>query len=187
MRERPIMFSSPMVRAILSGGKTQTRRVIRHQPNPIKCGEGYGSYLRIDRRFIEDRCPHGVPGDQLWVKETFFFDNYMDENHSPVSEGPFYLADFPGGNDELKWTPSIFMPRCFSRISLLITDVRVQRIQDISERDAFAEGIEPGEHHEDSDIGPIDHFMGLWDSINAKRGFNWDSNPWTWAITFKKL
>jgi hypothetical protein len=185
-KEKPILFSAPMVRAILSGAKTQTRRVVK---------PGH----KFDEHF--ETCPYGQPGDRLWVKET-----WQDD---PVGEwGVCYRAS--GHNEGCKfplhlWRPSIFMPRKLSRITLEITDVRVQRVQEISDDDATAEGCEfspvPGCGDDDKWChgtckrhgrcmylrAPRFQFQDLWDSLNAKRGYGWKENPWVWAITFKRL
>ena len=174
MKERPIIFSGEMVRAILDGRKTQTRRVIKPQP------------LR-DYAELRSRCPHGVPGDRLWVRET----------HGFLAEQVLYRADVPSDFEEYKktafwrvekWRPSIHMPRWASRITLEITGVRVELVQRIGLGDITAEGIQ-------ADLGPAAHstindsyvrFIELWDSINAKRGYGWDTNPWVWVLEFKQ-
>lgn len=220
MRERPILFSGAMVRAILSGRKTQTRRMVR---NPEK-------YSRIaECGFC---CPHGVAGDRLWVRETWcsyatmtreerakssaIYDKFIAGGYRNIvhaandlpkpTGGPEYLyaADFDDETrEDLKpWRPSIFMPRAASRFLLEITDVRVQRLQEISEEDALAEGItelplqvsEPGAWWCADPLGnselhcrtPRAAFCRLWDSINAERA-PWSSNPWVWAITFRRV
>lgn len=187
-RARPIIFSAPMVRAILADEKTQTRRV---------CS---GNWLRcLDPDDEDDRwtatlaCPYGWPGDRLWVRETLY-----------TSDGDvFYRADDLAVDcddqpetDHWKLSgqtiPSIFMPRWASRITLEITDVRVQRLQAISEADAQAEGVTAALFAQLWPSLPLppaaDHaFAHLWDSINAKRGFGWDANPWVWAISFRRV
>jgi hypothetical protein len=213
-RERPILFSSPMVRAILEGRKTQTRRVMKIQPRHDWHPEvGYCAYEQEDGNPGPDffgagdeiecyRCPYGAPGDRLWVRET----------HIRRGDRAMYRADVDPveaaglGGMYGGWTPSIFMFRKHSRITLEIADVRVQRLQEITEQDARAEGVEPNwcgdlkgwnpEEHgwidylqtcEDSDPcwTAKDSFQSLWQSINAKRGFGWDVNPWVWASTFR--
>lgn len=180
MKDRPIIFKGEMVRAILAGTKTQTRRVVKpgfrvmHGINPD------GSLLtnRIFRDGSNIRCLYGTVGDRLWVRETF-----MPMPH--LNAKAFYRASDPlvGG----KWKPAIFMPRSLSRITLEITGVRVQRVQDISEADAIAEGvtIKP-----DAGIAAIVakdtparmEFWHLWESINK----NWNSNPWVWVLEFRR-
>ena len=205
IKERPIIFSTPMVRAILDGRKTQTRRVIKPQPeyneNEGFCWRGWATGIafpgkRKDANF-SDRCPYGTPGDRLWVRETFAETDTAED--SPVvaykAGGSILIGrDHPNGNDFLlcgteserdidveQWKPSIHMPRWAARILLEITSVRVERLQEIGENDALAEGIPwRGLDHETARGA----FRELWDSINAKRGFGWGNNPWVWVIGF---
>lgn len=209
MKERPILFSAPMVRAILDGSKTQTRRIAKIKP-PL-CNAPYfptGKVLsdlpRQPGAFMEFRyenqpaeaasflldCPHGKPGDRLWVRET-----WMDlvgtgvEHYDERGQRRRYAygADtLPGSyGDEarkdygLKWRPSIHMPRAVCRIMLEITGVRVERLQDISEADAIAEG--PAPHP----AGPACAFSALWRSINGIE--SWVQNPWVWVIEFQRV
>ena len=230
MKERPILFNGEMVRAILEGRKTQTRRVIKPQPDPLDeefwFVDGYG-WWGVCRKNPETghpsrgdvfQCPYGQPGDRLWVRETFIIEhNYnlgdydppfqdgrpvkyhdADIDTDPYWEQPHYRAtdpkpDFYLDGDEdpgCQWKPSIHMPRGASRITLEITDVRVERVQDISEDDARAEGLQDWYSKANvKSLAPymlnMDRFHDAWDSINAKRGHSWDSNPWVWAISFK--
>lgn len=201
MKERPILFSAPMVRALLAGTKTQTRRVFKV---PLDCswyaglgGEAEG-WLQDDNgpswwHVSEQRSPYGQPGDRLWVRET----------HLDLGGCCLYRAD-PGAEQERelvapgqKWTPSIHMPRAASRISLEVTGVRVERLQDISEADARAEGIvehqtlRPGTRACNVDggimhaCGPVPVYRDLWDSINGPGA--WDSNPWLWVVEFRRI
>lgn len=184
MKERPILFSAPMVRAILAGCKSQTRRIVKPQP------------FAHERPVIEDgevlvgdgktwRLPYGKPGDRLWVRETFcaksFFTpteyRYRADGVEPFVMGP------PVGDIPMAWKPSIFMPRAASRITLEVTGVRVERVNDISEADAVAEGI-PAFPTSPSKI-PRMHYATLWNSINGAG--SWDLNPWVWRIEFKRL
>jgi hypothetical protein len=197
MKERPILFSAPMVNALLDGSKTQARRVCKGQRE-----------LSNAHDFQIHRCPHGQPGDRLWVKETWQgplvedMDDYRSEPadfHKP--EFCEYAADggpapeFMTTDDELvcRWRPSIFMPRWASRILLEITAVRVERLQDISEEDARAEGIQ---HELDGWIDytnpscqmcmtPADSYRTLWESINGAG--SWDANPYVWVLEFKRI
>lgn len=188
MKERPILFSSPMVRALLAGKKTQTRSVVKPPTSP-----------RIPTIPIIESCPYGMPGERLWVRETFALAPLCNDPE-PGNEddwSPVYRAD----GDERPWLssldedavevrppckPSIFMPRWASRLTLRITDVRVQRVQEISEADARAEGV----GHVESVARLVESgdyriaFAELWDSINGKRA-TWASNPYVWAITFE--
>lgn len=191
MSEHPILFSGPMVRAILDGSKTMTRRVVKYTPamgNPFEWRNLPESKLigKIDRF-----CPYGQPGDRLWVRETwgceggntvrYIADGSKRRLHH---EFPSKLARFNKANK-----PSIFMPRWASRITLEITGVKVERVQDISEQDAEAEGISFMRDIPDADetLTAKTLFNILWDSINAKRGYGWDVNPWVWAITFRRV
>ena len=204
MKEHPIIFNGEMVKAILGGCKTVTRRIVKPQPTtdnwPAKITCGLYAPTKIDRcgdeypgtdvyGFANENegwvCPYGVPGDRLWVREAF--------SVVPLKSGkmgPIYRAD---GDDEFdrievgwqfmeKWRPSIHMPRWASRITLEVVSVRVERVQDIDEMDATHEGIE-----KHIGIHARHDFSILWDSINAKRGSGWDVNPWVWAIEFKRL
>lgn len=186
-KERPIIFGSEMVKAILEGRKTQTRRVIKPQPAsgvrfspfvPGQVEDGHGRELR---------CPYAV--DRLWVRETWQAVHYTGEQTGykeypgeVVQEdyGPKFGLVFPGGGWDGRWRPSIFMPRWASRITLEVVSVRVERLQEISDSDARAEGVL-------CDLNCRRPFMELWDSINAKRGYGWDSNPWVWVIEFERV
>ena len=190
MKEIPILMSGPMVRAIIEGRKTQTRRIVKPQ---FGCKYEMPDYWSDGKQGI--KCPYGVPGDRLWVKETF----------GPCAGGIVYRSD--GGTncpDGGKWKPSIFMPRWASRITLEIESVRVERLQDISEEDAVAEGIVAprcehcGYTRTDARF-QMDHrfcqskepdsaiplYRELWESINGPG--SWDANPWCWCITFRRF
>lgn len=198
MKERPILFSGPMVLAILEGRKTQTRRVAKvHETSPGMISPDPYHVPRSPQEHVS-YCPHGVPGDRLWVRETF---RWVEGTRQLA-----YAADKPAHIlREMKtlhqrWKPAIFMPRWACRITLAITDVRVQRLQEITYEDAQAEGCNPPEVRMFSLFGADAEqrrkiysihaelgFKPLWDSINAKRGFGWDKNPWVWAITFRRV
>lgn len=166
MKERPILFSAPMVKAILSGTKTQTRRIVKPQQFPL------GTCVA---------CPYGTVGDRLWVRETWL----------QVPAGIAFRADggdHYGAGGKLKWRPSIFMPRAASRITLEVTGVRVERLQGISEDDAEAEGV-AAEPHNGSCVDRrcfVKAYASLWDSLNAKRS-PWSSNPWVWVLSFRRI
>lgn len=188
MKERGILFSASMVRALIDGRKTQTRRA---------CKPG----ARIDAAFFDGlhSSPYGKAGDRLWVRETFW--------HQPAErdgtlgliapEVTLYRADV---GTKLKdvgyypWKPSIFMPRRLSRITLELTEVRVERLQEISEADAIAEGIQYSDRWEgfaSDDEGRHFHctdprvsYLSLWESINGAG--SWDANPWVWALSFRR-
>jgi len=181
MADKPIIFSAPMVRAILKGRKTQTRRPVK--PQPALSGSWHGHEFSVGGR--DFYCPYGKPGDLLWVRESFA--GGPTKNEYPVL---LYRADFKDGYAPAalrfmtakKWTPSIYMPRWASRLTLRITDVRVERVRDISEADAQAEGV-----YTDPACPAYDSFQTLWNSINSKRGHGWDVNPWVWVLTFEVI
>lgn len=250
VKERPILFSGPMVRAILEGQKTQTRRVVKGLPEGIKCAsaipESNYQYRFTDFRYhtIDLRCPYGrpqlplePPRDRLWVRETWqaYRANSAEQEavvkcslerlergevkdivaevrdwpiHGEGEKRVLYAADFGEwaydvDSDLKPWRPSIFMPRWASRLTLEITDVRVERLQEITPQDVLAEGIL---HPVTCNSGLAKYPNGVpagvcadrncdcrvfrdgWDSINDKRkGCAWSDNPWVWVIEFKKL
>ena len=207
MKERPILFKAEMVRAILDGSKTQTRRVMKPQPDDdaiIAVGEigtsRGAAFVRYPREGGITRrvpCPYGQPGDRLWVRETYF-GNHVQHPNEPEDERELHyradgLPNFEGEESLIKWRPSIFMPRWASRITLEIVNVRVERLQDISEEDARAEGvgqvgIETGQVLESGapvEIGSYAcAYCDLWESINGKG--SWEANPWVWVVEFKR-
>jgi hypothetical protein len=185
-KERPIIFSAPMVQAILDGRKTQTRRIVKPQPDecwwPIQnrtagCSDAvFQSEAGLGRREVHRiRCPYGSPGDRLWVRETW--------RPSQV-EGKAWYAATCGDGLHGRWRPSIHMPRWASRLTLEITGVRVERVQEISEADAYAEGIAPWTSPEQT-FSPVVRYHELWDSINGPG--SWASNPWVWVLSFKRI
>lgn len=188
-KERPILFSGEMIRSILDGRKTQTRLVVktsakRIQWNPIVV-DGYAGYC--DEHGNHYKCPYGKPGDRLWVRETFCW----PEDYSI----PIYRADGEGLPPMECWYPSIHMPRAASRILLEITDVRVERLQEISEADAKAEGVKrailgvnggiSGQQTGQEPKPYRQSFAELWQPINGPE--SWQANPFVWAITFKRI
>jgi hypothetical protein len=262
--EKPILFSTDMVQAILAGRKTQTRRVVNPQPadhhwemfnsaeypngrkythhlNLVECDRGQflhswhslGDHIdsseECNQRIL---CPYGKPGDLLYVRETWkptgwsmdgsdwniaykaggsnmivphMFDDgdnqkeqdfwmklsdQLDDAGCPFDEDTFMYQNV---GEYLPWKPSIHMPKNASRIWLRVKDVRVERLQQISEQDAVAEGIEVDEMNHvvrNNDVnwgGAVGEFANLWDSINADRGFSWESNPWVWAVEFETI
>lgn len=236
MKTQQILFNDDMIRALLDGRETQTRRLVTPQPVFMPAGDGlpdsyfwaakgadnprsknagvYGDTSEMGdmafRGMLEDACPYGRPGDLLWVRET---------HHLSHANAVTYRADFnynPFSDDECgedcsmvgeKWRPSIYMPRWASRLTLRITDVRVERVQDISEKDAIAEGVEV--FNEDGNLwysgwmdgkdswfdenwkwhcnDPVQAYKELWDGINFKRGHGWATNPWVWVIEFEVI
>ncbi len=206
MAEKPILFSAPMVRALLAGTKSQTRRPLKPQPAPNHPHDGgtkwvlkdvlhvpVGSVGHLSVREKQGlRCPYGQPGDRLWVRESFRGCRaYEVRGYAPSEWGNkpiWFEADGrPPGNPEA-WAqrakPSIHMPCWASRITLEITDVRVERLQDISGDDAAAEGW-PGPDAANSirSAYPVAWYSGLWDQINGAG--SWDANPWVWVVQFR--
>mgnify|MGYP000948559492 CR=1 FL=1 len=191
MKERPILFSAPMVRAIREDRKTQTRRIINPQPFcDTSIGGDYGPVVngRVvdpDHWLAFNPCRYGLKGDRLWVRETFLQD----------TNGFIYRADrdFEGNAPILGgWKPSIHMPRSASRILLEITGVRVERLQDISECDAKAEGSYVCDYFgrrlldQSSNQGCYKWgYRSIWESLNGSG--SWDLNPWVWVVEFKTL
>lgn len=205
MRERPILFSDEMVRAILSGQKTQTRRIVKNTQGYTFKGMG-GHIARFGHAdsilYVARHCPHGIPGDRLWVRESIRRKYLTDQ----VRDGATYLADLTpvmerNSRGEMArslvtwvWKRDVlsarFMPRWASRITLEIANVRVERLQDITFDDAIAEGVfvdfdPPDGHGFRSEARRL--YVGIWDRINANRGYGWDTNPWVWVIEFRVM
>lgn len=202
MKERPILFSGSMVRAILAGTKTQTRRALPtmetlgrieypgkrdwrgiSRVNWLDTAEGMAAAVR--------ECPHGTVGTKLWVRETWAvphrYDGHGPSNIPVLGVRTHYAATEERGG--LRWRPSIHMPRWASRITLEITGVRVERLHDISEADAMAEGVNVHpDHHgkpRTSIYSPVQAYRDLWESINGQG--SWAVNPWVWVISFHRL
>lgn len=211
MKERPILFSAPMVRALLDGSKTQTRRVAKFKPreqglNLSSSSMQLGHYMTglpesgVVLRSGSSGCwndrtfplhsPYGEPGDRIWVRESY----------ADIGCRLTYRADLDDGAHcaVKKWTPSIHMFRADSRILLEIVAVRVERLHDCSKADAIAEGVRrigPGFERWHPDPADVEHtgttqdpalsYRGLWESINGAG--SWAANPWVWAIEFKRL
>lgn len=230
MKERPIIFTGQLVRAILDGSKTQTRRVVKFRDEgpvtQLTCHDRpYVGSKREDVWWNADHevevgiyveqdihCPYGVPGDRLWVKETW---------QACAADGTPFPKDFPSLRDGAgvycayrastgdkgfglydkmpSWRSARYMFRWASRITLELTDVRVERVQEISEEDARAEGIMAVSDEMKNDAcrqasydggassGSRGYFSQLWNSINAKRGYGWDANPYVWVLGFKTI
>lgn len=228
MRERGILFSAPMVLALLAGRKTQTRRVAKPQPDGTVNGAPYwqGAGVKfapggfVPSAHATPKCPYGKPGDRLWVRETWrpfacsddatatMHIEYRADNgsreHAHCVE--FEHVDFHAAHDKYiapaltterdgdeermfidpdknPWRPGIFMPRWASRLTLEITDVRVERVQEISEEDALAEGFAPSQDRNGDKVGAADNFLTLFYDINKRAPRT--SNPWVWVLTFK--
>ncbi|MDB5760552.1 MAG: hypothetical protein JWM30_3841 [Burkholderia sp.] len=197
MKERPILFSAPMVRALLDGSKTQTRRLYKNRKHPdAGCNMAASELVREPQHVIDRICPYGQPGDRLWVKETWSEVGTMDRGLI------VYRADYPACVPaesqyvppavEIKWKSSLFMRRTASRILLEIVGVRVERLQDISEADARAEGAPPSHPSIDAvsrQIGyadfPRSWYAQLWEQINGAS--SWEANPWVWVVEFRRV
>ena len=209
MRERPIIFSVPMVRAILAGTKTQTRRVVKPQPSggvssvylPFADDpNNWQGYSDLDGRIHwYGRCPYGQPGTTLWVREAWRV-VWSSDNEPPreldAAYRFWYEADAPLQDGYGKLRPSIHMPRFASRITLEITSVRVERLQDISEADAAAEGVTP--KWEPGFSGRLMEALGGFSFRPAASAYadfceslhgpgSWDANPWVWVVEFKRI
>lgn len=217
MKERPILFSGAMVRAILRGEKTQTRRLVtaRNKDQRVWLSdEAIGRVARFEHRkdawwamavgepsrivhcgvemdgghIGSVQCPCGAVGDRLWVRETWAYfggDEYLYQHDvGSVSYRADEIDDWANNPPCGRWRPSIHMPRWASRITLEITDVRVERLQAISEEDALAEGFDPWPKGKCKTARG--NFAVIWTSINGKSAA-WDLNPWVWAISFKRV
>ena len=211
VKERPILFSGSMVRAIIEGRKTQTRRVIKpkHEFFVDDGHDGinrvyYPCYVTGEPEPQEILCPYGSVGERLWVRETWM---PFDYDHRPPSYA--YRADVTQEGEDLRkeyvkcgrqyqWRPSIHMPRKASRITLEITGVRIERLNDIDLADCIAEGIE-WKYRDDKtthwrDYSGLDvscttsayfSYQTLWESINGP--LSWSLNPWVWVVEFKRI
>lgn len=176
-----MLFSGEMVSAIISGRKTMTRRVVK-QSLPIGT-RWYGvvedelCYRIVDSKSVNTlcKCPYGQVSDRLWVRETWQWNPYGGVVYKAGSG----IVDCDGRG----WKPSIFMPRSISRITLEITNIKVEQLQDITEEDAIKEGLINDEINQ---ITAAENFENLWDSINGKK-YPWAANPWVWCLEFKKL
>lgn len=238
---KPIIFSGPMVRALLEDRKTKTRRVIKGSNlNLLQRWDGpeddgahyFGWASHCDGIFAYGRLklkPLYQPGDILWVRERWRIGAWNENTQSiavdykdAVRREWLFVPDvarfkryvkqsiqqakdagivqdkngeyhWESGNAPTKWRPSIYMPREAARLFLRVTDVQAERLQDISEEDALAEGVRPDppikmvDGKYGSEWSARDNFIELWDSLNAKRGFGWDANPWVWVYTFERF
>ena len=222
MKERPILFNSEMVKAILDDRKTQTRRIIKLQPpensrviyDSLDCYEGEGWAFQYPKQIAgglyhnaifelpqKGKCPYGQVGDRLYVREGIY--GKLPESGQSVMPLTYYKADDSkvilyfddeSGKDQApvgwcyknKALSARFMQKRFARIWLEVTNIRVERVQDISKDDCVSEGIK---HCVDLSKKTSDHFrfIVLWDSINNKRGFGWNKNPWVWVVEFKRI
>jgi hypothetical protein len=207
MKSRPILFSGAMVRAIMSGTKTQTRRICGHADmsrglarSPWVWSDAVyparergwiawqgamqpGPELEVETKRLYREgfmCPHGEPGDSLWVRETwavrklqagYWVEYKADGSNARVTHEDAPRLALPADS----WRPSIFMPRWACRLEVQIVGIRVERLQDISEADAQSEGV-----------ASVAEYAALWDSLNAKRGYGWAVNPWVWVVEFQR-
>ena len=221
--EKPILFKTEMVQAILAGKKSMTRRIIKPQPNgQLKCVikhetkgrscwmEDNADQLSKDFKFHK----YYEVGDILWVRETWAKLCRVDENgYTHYDEETIYYAADGGPSIDLydadgfllddqnmKWRPSIFMPRYAARLFLKVKDIRVERLQDITEEDARSEGIKWTNegplhaHYLNHNLNAFlnfktskEAFSSLWDNINLKRGYGWGINPWVWVVEFERV
>ena len=190
---KPIIFSAPMVQAILDGRKTQTRRVIKPQPERYLSRDA-GNRVPIavwvdNQKWVK---PPYQPGDILWVRETWATVSSGIIEYKATYKEPYTgSAEIDHIGNKIKWRPSIHMPREATRIFLRVTNVRVERLQDITEEDAKAEGCHERLLNDGwKNIGKLtarDDFIMLWEYLNAKRGYGWDTNPWVWVIEFERI
>jgi len=231
MNERPIIFSGEMVRAILDGRKTQTRRVIKPQPEceiPRAYFDAYNRGPQWNWWTQDDllcnahtivECPYGVPGDRLWVRETWKYWDWSNDGDPKIkyrADGALLFrtripeewseklsdiwADLSTPDNfniehaarDQSWRSPIYMPRWASYITLEITDIRVERVQSITPADVMAEGVTAEQHCEGmgnpcDEMRLINEFELLWNSINEKRGYGWDTNPWVWVVDFERI
>ncbi len=223
MKERPILFSGEMVRAILDGRKTVTRRIIKPQPVIDRssdswmvehAGRGVANYLytwprdgAVNDVFVAEQCPYGVPGDRLYIKETWR-PRWTDDLGACIeykADGAFFKPKFPHDNDGTTrgwqfgemceaseehaepWHSPRFMRREFSRLTLEVVSVGAERLQDITEADAMAEGLGLVLSDDDTTVGARarNEFARLWEQLHGRD--SWPSNPWVWRVGFKRV
>lgn len=182
MAEHPIIMSEDSVRAILRGLKTATRRVLKPQPHAeIRTSPFVPSGLE-DGHGRELHCPYGVPGDRLWVRESWRPASSVENFETKLlrASDVYYRADdvFTPG---VRWRSALFMPWHLSRIRLKVTGVRVQRLQSVTDDDLVAEGSPV------YGTGAWEWFIPLWDALNKRRGYGWDTDPWVWVVEFEMV
>lgn len=218
MKFRPILFSAPMVRALLNGTKTQTRQVVKPRPDRYmgkRCMLQPHELAGEVNQGEYSNCPHGQPGDRLWVREPWCgeIDGHTsqliynedgntykclyraDGQHVVLDDGDGFTKTNKDGSEASPWKPSIHTPRWASRITLEITAVRVERLHNISEADAIAEGVIAEDNRRYycgfDDEGrilsksPVTAYAWIWNSINGPH--SWELNPWVWVIEFKRV
>lgn len=209
MKFIPILFSTPMVQAILDGRKTQTRRVIKgftaevngkyinfeYKTSKLKMSVGNVTFKNLNKPFlgIVEESPYGVPGDILWVRETWH--EVKKSNFNRNIPYLYKASSHETKVENYKWKPSIFMPKQACRLFLKVVSVRVERLQDISEEDAISEGVKMVGNLYNNYSAGYQHFgvgnlfqyakksfASLWESINGEE--SWNSNPWVWVLEF---
>lgn len=207
MKERPILFGDAMIRAILAGQKTQTRRLVKHQPDapvtdacpcrnyphgPVTADwywrPRHGHLNKAPSHGWDFKCPYGQPGDRLWVREAWRLPSIFNAPSCCLFAHSLALHAADGrSNPACTHQNTMLMPRWASRILLEITDVRIERLQSISEADAEAEGIDFLRHAQDADetLTARDLYECLWDSINGAG--SWAANPWVWVVELKRV
>lgn len=207
-KERPILFSGAMVRAILSGAKTQTRRIVKPQPQmvtdtSIEPWRGVATDLQRLLDASGRGCPYGQPGDRLYVRESFNLGRPLLNCEGVADDEELWIGRLPKDDPrkqpfmsawrvgyaadgcEGKMRPSIHMPRWASRLTLEITGARVERLQAISEADAVAEGVTAGGSSMGIQFTATQNFAALWESINGHG--SWEANPWVWVVEFRRI
>ena len=184
MKETGLMFKAPLVRALLEGRKTQTRRIAKPVRHP-DLGNVYSPGALVlehePQHVINRACPYGQPGDRIYVRETF--SQHPEWGQLAFRADGEEFEDADGWLWEPKWQPSSQMPKELARIWLEITGVRVERLQDISTEDCISEGLNATLREYDAEVNLRDQFQELWEST----GGDWDANPWVWVIDFKVL
>ena len=191
--ERPIIFSDASIRQILEGRKTQTRRALRRQPRysirkDINSPSGFSYTDQNDMPAAPVlKCPYGKVGDRLWVREWWTtehraFDGEPSEKFKSQAESRserlYFRVDSPDAHDSRYWRNPLFMPRWASRLMVELTGIRLETLHSISGDDVLAEGCSGNDWHE---------YAELWDHLNAKRGYDWESNPWVWVLEFRRI
>ena len=213
IKERPILFSGPMIRAILDGKKTQTRRVVKSKAKNMQAGgqvcvkrnpdgdhwykeyvwsvrDAGGVWNDYTEAQMLARCPYGKPGDRLWARETWQHEDGSCSDHKCGQPTHIYHKATESFPESMRWKPSIFMPRWACRLELEITGVRVERVKDISHEDAVAEGcyrIEPCEAYPHGNSWGRSGYAALWESINGPGVYGWTANPYVWVVEFERL
>ena len=218
MKETGLMFKAPLVRAILSGQKTQTRRIAKDVRHP-DLGNWYAPGALVlegdPQHVIHRACPWGQPGDRIYVRETFAMDDNGDYEWPVFCADGVPLPELPPSRGPSRWKPAIHMPKSLARIWLEVTGVRVERLQDITEADADAEGCErlDAERYErdwtlcpkcggtrlhdalgsgggvihDVDCLECDTYVKRFRHLWESTGGDWSANPWVWVIDFKRI